>query len=1351
MIRTPTFPYGIFYFRNIIILSTRSIAMPTTTTATATPILLSATPTLGTGGTTIDLVFDMAMAAGSGTIIITDGAVQTVIDRATGQPTMRVVGATDTHTVSAASVSIDGTHVKLTVEGLLPGHPYSIVMGSGVLLSSGLVPFAGVRTTSQLQFTAPTNADHEGPSFVSASADATLLKADGSLKVTLTFSEAVSGLTADALHAPNATVSALTASGDGHTWIATLVPSGPVEQAVNALTIDMSKVHDTVGNAGAGTSNVASYAVDTRAPTGAAIAFDGTLLKAGAGVGVTFTFSEAVKGFTAAAITAPHAVVGNLVSIDDGHTWTATLTATDPNTSSGNQLGIDMGQLQDLNGNAGSGSFVSSASYAVDTVGPEAPAIALQGGLVSRSDSVAVVFTFKEQVTLDTGAVIAPNATVQELHTTDGGTTWVALLRPGAPVEASGNTLSLDMSKVHDAAGNAGSGSVPAADAYAVDSKGPTASITLDGTDLRYGASIVATIALSDAVGEAALRAALSQPNAEIQALSSTDGGKTWNATLVSKGSAVSATNALSLDLTQLHDAHGNAGVAAVQSPNYTADNAVSAHIASNIWMVDYGSDEGDYLTNEADQTFSFTLSGSPGYGDHIELSIDGQAVSSDSLRSEGDYYWYQDSTTTHFADGAHTFSARVVDSAGHASAAVTRQFTIETVKPTLAQWPEGALMLGAPDALELKLSEAVYMPFPTATSILFTDDDGGASVEVALDPSFLSADGKTLTIRAGQHHLQAGKNYHFTLPEGLYDLAGNNVVATPLSVHVVSDDLQAPSAIAATAQIGKGIYGIGAQIEIAVAFDEAVKVAGSGQPVLNLSNGGVAAFHALSGDKQTMYFTYTVGAGNEDDSGNLQLNGSAGLVGHVSDLAGNLLDLAHIDFSSLGNLSASGYGGPIQIDAHASPAPGAPVLAIASDTGTLGDGLTNLGTPSLSGSGTASFATVKLFEGDTLLASTNSNADGSWTMTNDAWSYGRHLDDGAHTLVVRQYDSANNESAASGTLAVAVDTVAPNKPGAPVLATASDTGVSDHDGLTGDATPTLSGMAAEAGGKIELYLNGGATALASADVGAGGAWSLTVPDNLALADGVASLTVRQVDAAGNRGVSSDALAITIDKSAPAVLAKAVLDAASDSGISSSDGITNIRTPKLTGTALAAGTIEVYDGATLIGTTEVQADKTWSFTVGSDPARLLQFADGAHDLTVRQVDTAGNRSAASSVLSVTVDTVGPTLKNSELEWNSDKHRFELKFSEQIVFAANAAIDVLDSLNLLKSHHTGNVRTNWEIGNGDAGVGTVLELNLGTLFGLFGHFHLKADTSAIQDVAGNVAVIGTPTFDLPGHL
>jgi hypothetical protein len=1320
--------------------------MPTTTTATATPILLSAIPTLGTDGTVIDLVFDTAMAAGSGAIIITDGAIQTVIDRATGQPTMRVVGATDTHTVAASSVSIDSTHVKLNVAGLLPGHQYSIVMASGVLVSSDKVAFGGIRSTSQLQFSAPDNADHEGPSFVSASADASVLKVDGSLKVTLTFSEAVSGLTADALHAPNATVSSLVASGDGHTWIATLAPSGALEQAGNALTIDMSKVHDTVGNAGAGVSNALSYAVDTVAPTGVSMAFEGSVLKAGGSIGVSFAFSEAVQNFTAAAITAPHAAIGNLVSVDGGHTWTATLSALDPNTSSGNTLSIDMSKLQDLNGNAGSGSFVSSGSYAIDTTGPEAPAIQLNGGLVSQNDSVEVTLSFKEKVSLDLDAFLTPNASVQALRTEDGGLTWVATLRPGAPAEASGNILSIDMSKVHDAAGNAGSGSVPSGAGYSVDSQGPTATISLDGTDLRYGASIEGTIVLSEHVAYEDMLAALSAQNATIHLSSTDDGvGLVWKVTLTSEGNAVSASNLLSLDLSKLHDAHGNAGAGSVDTA-YAVDNAVGAYVEQGIGIDDYGVDSWDYLTNEADQTFSFTLSGSPGYGQHIEIAIDGQAVSASGLHYSDGYYSYHDGSATPFTDGVHTFSARVVDGAGHASATVTQDFTIDTLAPTLEDWPAGAVTLGAPDALDLTFSEAIYMPYEAVLSIVFTDDDG-VETEVELNSSFLSEDGKTLTIRADQHHLQAGKNYHFYLPEGLTDLAGNVVPsATPLTLHVVSDDILPPSATSAIAQTSKGIYGIGAHIEIAVAFDEAVKVAGAGSPELNLSNGGVAVFHELSSDKQTMYFTYTVGAGNENDSGNLQLNGSAGLAGHVSDLAGNMLDLAHIDFSALGNLSPSGYGGPIQIDAHASPAPGAPVLAIASDTGILGDGLTKLSIPTLTGSGAASFATVKLYEGGTLLATTHSDTDGKWTMSASDWEAGKQLGDGAHTLVVRQYDGANNESAASGALTVSVDTASPNKPGAPVLAIGSDTGVSDHDGLTGDLTPTLSGVAAEAGGQIELYLNGSATALTSVSVGTGGAWSLTIPDNLALSDGVYSLSVKQVDAAGNRSVSSDALAITVDKSAPAALARPVLAAASDSGTSNTDGITNIKTPTITGSGAGAGvTVNVYEGDTLLGTTVANGSGNWSFTVGSQGGYLASFADGGHTLTAKQADAFGNLSAVSAALSFTIDTAAPTILSTKIDWKDLKHWFEIEFSERIVFASDSAVDVLDPGGIERSHHAGNAASNWEIDTNDHGVMSVLELNLGSLIGLY---HLTGD-GAIFDLAGNAAIIGTPTFTIPG--
>jgi hypothetical protein len=904
--------------------------MTTTTSASVTPILLSATPTPTAGGMSIDLVFNTSMAAGSGTIFITDGAVQTVIDRVTGQPTMRVVGATDTHTISATSVSVDGAHVRLTVPGLLPGHEYSIVMGAGVLASSAQVAFAGLRSTSQLQFSTAAVPDHEGPSLVSSDIDGSLLASGGSLHVTLTFSEAVNGLTADALGVPNATVSALVAVGDGHRWQATLTAAGPVEQA--------------------------------------------------------------------------------------------------------------------------------------------------------------------------------------------------------------GNVLTVDMSKVHDAAGNAGSGSAHAGQTYDVDTKGPSASIVLDRAELRYGGGIGMTLTLSDRGSADDLVKALAAQNAVIDDLRTTDDGLTWTATLRSDGNAVAGGNTVSLDLSKLHDGHGNAGAGIVQSTAYSVDNAVSTYVGQHIGIIDqYGPGDDDHVSNEAQQSVSFSLSGPLADGQHIEVSIDGRVVSSDGLRNDGND-WYLESSDTQFADGTHTFAARVVDSAAHGSAAVAQQFTIDTVAPTLEHWPEGAIAIGAPDALELRFDEAVYLPGEGIESIVFTGV-GGTSIRVELNDSFLSEDHKTLTIRADQHHLQAGQDYQFQLPAGLTDLAGNAVPSTmPLSLHVASNDLLAPSATSAIAQVDKGPYGIGTDIRIAIAFSEAVKLAGSGEPVLHLNNGGVALFDHISPDQHTVVFKYTVGANNESDTANLQLDGSTGLVGHVSDQAGNLLDLAHIDYSTLGNLGSGGNAGPIRIDAHGPATPGMPVL----------------------------------------------------------------------------------------------------------------------------------------------------------------------------------------------------------------------DASSDSGYSHSDGITNHVNPTITGTAAEPGnTISIYEGATLLGTTTADVSGKWSFTVGSQPGRLASFADGVHTLTVTQADAAGNLSAPSTPLAITIDTVAPTIRKTELDWDASKHRFEMEFSERIVFASNGAIDVLDTLNLSRSHHVGSTTTNWEIGTNDAGVASVLELGLSGLLGLFGNFHLKADNGAIQDLAGNAAVIGIPTFIIPG--
>ncbi|WP_282445583.1 Ig-like domain-containing protein, partial [Massilia antarctica] len=63
--------------------------------------------------------------------------------------------------------------------------------------------------------------------------------------------------------------------------------------------------------------------------------------------------------------------------------------------------------------------------------------------------------------------------------------------------------------------------------------------------------------------------------------------------------------------------------------------------------------------------------------------------------------------------------------------------------------------------------------------------------------------------------------------------------------------------------------------------------------------------------------------------------------------------------------------------------APPLPVLSGASDSGSAGDGITNVGTPTLTGTALAN-ATVKLYDtdGTTLLGSTSADGSGNWSIT---------------------------------------------------------------------------------------------------------------------------------------------------------------------------------------------------------------------------------------------------------------------------------------------------------------------------------------------------------------------------------
>ena len=83
-----------------------------------------------------------------------------------------------------------------------------------------------------------------------------------------------------------------------------------------------------------------------------------------------------------------------------------------------------------------------------------------------------------------------------------------------------------------------------------------------------------------------------------------------------------------------------------------------------------------------------------------------------------------------------------------------------------------------------------------------------------------------------------------------------------------------------------------------------------------------------------------------------------------------------------------------------------------------------------------------------------------------------------------------------------------------------------------------------------------------------------------ALSNGAHSLTATATDAAGNTGVASGALAVTV--TAPPG-APTITSFSPDTGVVG-DGITDPAILTLTGTAVANTTVKVYDGTTLLGT-----------------------------------------------------------------------------------------------------------------------------------------------------------------------
>jgi hypothetical protein len=320
------------------------------------------------------------------------------------------------------------------------------------------------------------------------------------------------------------------------------------------------------------------------------------------------------------------------------------------------------------------------------------------------------------------------------------------------------------------------------------------------------------------------------------------------------------------------------------------------------------------------------------------------------------------------------------------------------------------------------------------------------------------------------------------------------------------------------------------------------------------------------------------------------------------------------------GNVSAASAALTITVDTTAPAAPTSLDLIVADDSGdSPTDNLTNKQSVTITGTAEVG-STVELFDGTTSLGTTTANASG-------AFSLDVTLAAGARLITAKAIDTAGTVSAASAALTITVDATAPNTPTGLDLAAADDTGSSNSDNVTSQASGlTITGQA-EANARVELF--DGTTSLGTTTANASGAFSRDVT----LAAGARSITAKAIDAAGNVSAASAALTITVDATAPAAPTGLDLITADDTGDSPTDNLTNKQSVTITGTAEVGSTVELFDGTTSRGTTTASANGAFSFTV--------TLAAGAHAITSKATDAAGNVSLASAALAITVDTTAP--------------------------------------------------------------------------------------------------------------
>jgi hypothetical protein len=983
------------------------------------------------------------------------------------------------------------------------------------------------------------------------------------------------------------TWSTASASAGSNAWsLAGQTLTSGAGHSVQVRVSDAAGNHGTVFNAG--------YTLDQSAPS-LAISSSKSVLNSADAPLITFTFSEAPVGFSAASVNLSGGTLSGFSASANPLVYTAVFTPTAGQLAGVGAINVSSGAYTDLAGNSGAAAAVPTISYA--TVAPGVSIVSDVAAL-KAGDSANITFRFSSAPTgFMLGDVVVGGGTLSGFGATSDPLVYTAVFSANAGVASGSGLVSIASGTFTDGLGNLGVGGTMSA--ISIDTLAPTLAISTSQTALNSSGTSIVTFAFSEVPASFTL-GDISATNGSVSHLVQTINPLVYTALFTPAANVAGASAVISVTAGAYADLAGNGG-AAGSSPGISIDTLAPALAGGTVlFSADTGSSGTDLVTRTAAQSLiAGSLSGGMlALGEVVEVSLNNGSTWLAANSTAGGNSWTLSNQTL---TGTGTLQVRVSDANGNHGTVITTSYVLDTSAPTVAISSDSStLRAGQSAVISFTFSEA-----PSGFTLGDLIAAGGtlSSFAATANPLVYTV---LLTPTPG-----INGSASVTLGNGLYTDVAGNAGSGGNSPSISVDTLAPTLSITSSASALK----VGDTATITFTFSDAPT--GFSLAAVSAAHGNLSGLSA-SANPLVYTATYTPAAGMASATDTISVAGSA-----YADAAGNL--------------GANVNSAPLAIDTLAPTASGATVAFSADHGASASDLVTNAVSQLIGGTltaplGAGEYVQVSLDNGASWLTALSTGAS-QWALTPQLLS-------GSGTLQVRVSDAAGNHGSAFSAGYI-LDLAAPTM-SVTSSATALKAGESATLTFTFSEAPdgfaladlvavngTLTGFAAVAGNPLAY------TVLLTPSAGLSGAAAAVM-----LAPGMYQ------DAAGNLGGAANSPLITVDTLAPSL---AITSNAGTLKIGESATISFTFNEAPIGFALADISVA---GGTLSGFGLTANPLVYTALFTPTPG----VASGSGTISIGGgsfLDVAGNPGLAAALTPITYSTQAPSTGGATVIFSSD--------------------------------------------------------------------------------------------------